>query len=94
MERRIQKIKKIQHIQDDFLTSVESLFNLAKKETNKEFKKMMLQYVKQYSAINLAFSLELLKKFPKSYELDMIDKKFEKLMKPLAKEFKKKKKGK
>ena len=94
MSKRVKKLKRIQKILINIMVNTKKIYQLAEEEKDESLKSVLMLYVLNYATINLAFSVYMMKKFPQDANSDLIDKEFEKIIKPLKKQYKDKKYGK
>ena len=94
MGKRLKEIKIIQNGITKILSGAREIFKLTSTITDKKLKGILLAYVIAVSETTFNLSMYLMTIVPSSYKKDIIDKKFEKLIKPLEKEFKRKRRKK
>lgn len=83
MSKRLQKIQQIQEFQKAFTALTSKLFDAIKNDEPDDFKKMIMDYLMTQQKLNTDFSIDLLKAIPKEVDKD----RFDKIVKPLEKDF-------
>ena len=89
MAKRIEKIKKIQKALLEIMSGTNKLISISKMIEDKKFKQEMDLFALSYTVLNYKFAMNLLVKIPHYYGKDKTDKAFNKLMKPLENELRK-----
>jgi len=83
MGKQLNKIKRIQKLQQQFTKLTSDLFDIIKDEPVTNFKKEIMEYIMEQQRLNTKFSVELLMIIPREVDKD----RFDKIMGPLEKDF-------
>lgn len=81
MSERLDKIQQIQIFQKAYTSLTSKLFDNIKNDKPDDFKKMIMDYLMTQQALNMKFSIDLLKAIPKEVDKD----RFDNIVKPLEK---------
>ena len=90
MNGRIKRIQKLQDILGNIIDEMKKIYTITKDIDNKSMKKQLIEFILAYSRINAEFCIYLMNKIPESYRKDVIDRDFEKIIKPLKDQYKNK----
>jgi len=82
MSKRLDKIQQIQKFQIAYTDLTSKLFDAIRDDEPDDFKKIIMDYLREQQALNSKFSIDLLKAIPKEVDKD----KFDSIIKPLEKE--------
>lgn len=89
MGKRVKQIRALQYASVNILINAKKILSISKTISDKELRTILLAIVAHIGRMMVNLSIYLMTIIPKSYRKDEVDKKFEKLIKPLERELKK-----